>query len=127
MRPNKQAGSNLVDRHTVVVFPHQHHRTGDAGDHLNREFHFGLISATRMPVVSKTLENMWVIMGPLLSKFHAEVPKRELQSANHRHFEVLEGLRAQDSNKTKAALQADIAWGEVMIDWLEKKESLAEA
>ncbi|WP_442965418.1 FCD domain-containing protein [Pseudomonas sp. RIT288] len=41
---------------------------------LNREFHFGLISAARMPVVSKTLENMWVIMGPLLSRFHAEVP-----------------------------------------------------
>jgi DNA-binding GntR family transcriptional regulator len=93
---------------------------------LNREFHFGLISAARMPVVSKTLENMWVIMGPLLSRFHAEVPKRELASAKHKHFEVLEGLRTRDSTKAKDALQADIAWGELMIDWLEKKENLAE-
>jgi DNA-binding GntR family transcriptional regulator len=88
---------------------------------LNREFHFGLISAARMPVVSKTLENMWVIMGPLLSRFHAEVPKLELASAKHKHFEVLEGLRTRDSAKAKAALQADIAWGELMVDWLEKK------
>ncbi|MBD9613688.1 MULTISPECIES: GntR family transcriptional regulator [Pseudomonas] len=94
---------------------------------LNREFHFGLISAARMPVVSKTLENMWVIMGPLLSRFHAEVPKRELASAKHKHFEVLDGLRTRDSAKAKDAMQADIAWGELMIDWLEKKENLAEA
>jgi DNA-binding GntR family transcriptional regulator len=94
---------------------------------LNREFHFGLISAARMPVVSKTLENMWVIMGPLLSRFHAEVPKRELASAKHKHFEVLEGLRTRDSDKANHEMQADIAWGELMIEWLEKKENLAEA
>lgn len=53
-------------------------------------------------------------------------PKRELASAKHKHFEVLEGLRTRDSTKAKDALQADIAWGELMIDWLEKKENLAE-
>jgi DNA-binding GntR family transcriptional regulator len=94
---------------------------------LNREFHFGLISAARMPVVAKTLENMWVIMGPLLSRFHAEVPKRELASSKHKHFEVLEALRDRDSEKAKGAMQADIAWGELMIEWLEQKENLAEA
>ncbi|MFJ4396521.1 GntR family transcriptional regulator [Pseudomonas sp. NPDC089396] len=94
---------------------------------LNREFHFGLISAARMPVVAKTLENMWVIMGPLLSRFHAEVPKRELASSKHKHFEVLEALRNRDSAKAKAAMQADIAWGELMIKWLEEKESLVGA
>lgn len=91
---------------------------------LNREFHFGLISAARMPVVAKTLENMWVIMGPLLSRFHAELPKRELASSKHKHFEVLEALRNRDSAKAKAAMQADIAWGELMIKWLEEKENL---
>lgn len=83
---------------------------------LNREFHFGFIFAARMSVVSNTLENMWVIMGPLLSRFHAEVSKRELASAEHKHFEVLEGLRTRDSNRAKDALQADIAWGELMIE-----------
>lgn len=92
---------------------------------LNREFHFGLIAAARMPVIFKTLENMWVMMGPLLSTFHAEVPKAELASAKHKHFEVLEALRKRDSAKAKAALQADIAWGELMVEWLERK-SLAQ-
>ena len=54
------------------------------------------------------------------------MPKLELASAQHKHFEVLEGLRTRDSDKAKAALQADIAWGELMIEWLEQKESLAE-
>ena len=41
--------------------------------------------------------------------------------------EVLEGLRTRDSANAKGALQVDIAWGELMIDGLEKKENLAEA
>ncbi len=80
-----------------------------------------------MPVVAKTLENMWLIMGPLLSRFHAEVPKRELASSKHKHFEVPQALRDRDSAKAKGAMQADIAWGELMIEWPEKKENLAEA
>ncbi|MNF17526.1 hypothetical protein D3C80_2210820 [compost metagenome] len=62
-----------------------------------------------------------------MSRFHAEVPKRELASSKHKHFEVLEALRNRDSDKARDAMQADIAWGELMIEWLEQKENLAEA
>jgi DNA-binding GntR family transcriptional regulator len=92
---------------------------------LNREFHFGLIAAARMPMIFNTVENMWVMMGPLLRTFHIEMPKRDLASGNHKHFEVLEGLRQRDGAKTKAAIQDDIQWGRVMIEWVEKKAEQA--
>lgn len=88
---------------------------------LNREFHFGLIAAARMPMIFNTVENMWVMMGPLLRTFHIEMPKRDLASGKHKHFEVLEALKERDSALAKKAIQDDIAWGAVMIDWVEKK------
>ncbi|SDN03515.1 GntR family transcriptional regulator [Ensifer sp. YR511] len=90
---------------------------------LNREFHFGLIGAARMPLIFNTVENMWVLMGPLLRTFHIEMPKRDLASGKHKHFDVLEGLKTRDAAKAKAAIQDDIRWGQVMIEWLERKNA----
>jgi DNA-binding GntR family transcriptional regulator len=36
----------------------------------NRRFHFGLLSAARAPLIYTTVEKMWVLMGPLLRRFH---------------------------------------------------------
>jgi DNA-binding GntR family transcriptional regulator len=88
---------------------------------LNREFHFGLIAAARMPMILNTVENMWVMMGPLLRTFHIEMPKRDLASGKHKHFDVLDGLKKRDSGQAKRAIQDDIAWGKVMIEWVEKR------
>lgn len=94
---------------------------------LNWEFHFRLISAARMPVMLKTLENMWVSMGPILRTFHIEVPQRDLDLETHKHHEIIQALRARDPNKAKAALQADISWGSILIEWLENRERCREA
>lgn len=92
----------------------------------NRLFHFALISAARAPLILATVGNMWVMMGPLLRRFHEEMPPRELGSRDHKHFEVLDGLRERNPEKTRQAIQADIKWGRVMIDWVERKaESLS--
>ena len=88
---------------------------------LNREFHFGLIAAARMPLIFNTVENMWVLMGPLLRTFHMEMPKRDLASGDHKHFDVLQGLRTRDAAMTRQAIQDDIRWSKVMIDWAEKR------
>lgn len=87
----------------------------------NRLFHFRLLAAARAPLIFATVENMWVLMGPLLRRFHIEMPRRELGSREHKHFEVLDALAVRDAERTKRAIQADIAWGRVMIDWLERK------
>lgn len=75
----------------------------------------------------KTLENMWVSMGPILRTFHIEVPQRDLDLETHKHHEIIQALRARDPNKAKAALQADISWGSILIEWLENRERCREA
>lgn len=92
---------------------------------LNRLFHFGVIEAANSPLITKTLENMWVMMGPLLRKFHLEVPRQELVSDKHRHFDVLNALKKHDPEAARTAMQNDIAWGKQMIEWLKEEQDSA--
>lgn len=92
----------------------------------NRDFHFALHAAGRMPLVLSAVSNLWAMMGPLMPVFHETVPRRDLIGDNHRHVEVLRALRARDPEGTRRAIQADIAWGNLMIEWLAKtRASLA--
>lgn len=88
---------------------------------LNRQFHFGLVAGARMPLIFATVETMWVLMGPLLRTFHMTVPVRDLTSGTHQHYAVLRALKARDGQAAKAAIQADIAWSQVLVDWLAAK------
>jgi DNA-binding GntR family transcriptional regulator len=90
---------------------------------LNRQFHFGVVAAAKQPLIMATVENMWTLMGPLLRTFHVTMPVRDLASLDHKHYAVLEGLRNKDAKQAKDALQADIRWGHVMVDWLREKQS----
>ena len=84
----------------------------------NREFHFALHAAARMPLVISAISNLWAMMGPLIPIFHENIPRRELIGDNHKHVEVLRALRERDPEATRRAIQADIAWGNLMIGWL---------
>lgn len=86
---------------------------------LNRQFHFRLVEAGRLPLIFATVENMWTLLGPLLRIFHETVPARDLTSSNHKHFDVLRALKAGDGNGARSAIQADIDWGRLMAEWLE--------
>lgn len=89
----------------------------------NREFHFAILAAARMPTLYSIVETLWVTTGPLLQIFHVKAPRRDLTRKRHKHADVLKALHQHDPVKAKAALQADIAWGQVMIDWLEEREA----
>jgi len=91
----------------------------------NREFHFSLHAAARMPLVLSAVSNLWAMMGPLIPIFHENIPRRDLIGDNHKHVDVLRALRERDPEATRRAIQADIAWGNLMIDWLaEKRKAL---
>jgi len=87
---------------------------------LNREFHFAIMEAAGLPTVFSVVEALWVSLGPLLRVFHTRAPKRDLRRDRHRHEDVLIALRKRDPAGARKALQADIAWGQLMIDWLER-------
>ncbi len=86
----------------------------------NRHFHFTVMEIAGMPTLYSVVENMWVMMGPLLTVFHQTVPVRQLADRSHRHFEVLAALETGDGPAARSAIQSDIAWGKVMIDWVEE-------
>lgn len=88
---------------------------------LNREFHFVLAEAAQMPMLLATIESMWAQMGPLIHLYHLNTPPRVLVSGDHGHNALLRALRERDAAAARAAIQADIGVGTVMVDWLEAK------
>ncbi len=90
---------------------------------LNRKFHFALLTGSRMPLVTATVENLWVMMGPLLRTFHIEVPRTQIVGPTHKHYKVLKALRRRDPEAARAAIQDDIRWSNVLIAWLEEQHS----
>jgi DNA-binding GntR family transcriptional regulator len=92
---------------------------------LNTEFHFELLRAAQMPLVTATVENLWVMMGPLLRTFHDEMPRREIGGKSHKHFQVLRALRKRDPVAARDAIEADIRWSDTIIVWLENQKSSA--
>lgn len=88
---------------------------------LNREFHFAILDAAQMPTLFNVVDTLWVSLGPLLQVFHTRAPKRDLRRDRHRHEDVLIALKKRDGPAARKALQADIAWGNLMIEWLEQR------
>lgn len=88
----------------------------------NRAFHFRLMAAGDMPTAYNIVESLWVGMGSLFQIFHIRAEPRDLRKDRHPHEDVLNALRRRDPAGTRTALQADIAWGQIMIDWLEERE-----
>jgi len=88
-------------------------RAFEAGDHaqaidLNTQFHLHLCRAGRMPILLEIVENLWVRCGPLLSHLYdGGNPFRDV----HPHVTVIEGLRARDPARTRAAICHDIEHG----------------
>ncbi|OYY85222.1 MAG: hypothetical protein B7Y61_07830 [Rhizobiales bacterium 35-66-30] len=85
----------------------------------NRDFHFALLDIAQLPRVESIVENMWTLMGPLLSVFHSTMPPRQIAGKEHKHYDVLTALRARDPVAAREAIQADIEWGRVLVAWVE--------
>jgi len=85
----------------------------------NRDFHFFLLRSSGLPLVEAIVENLWTKMGPLLLVFNTLLPQREITGKDHKHFAVLDALRKRDPEAARKAIQADIEWGHILVEWLE--------
>jgi DNA-binding GntR family transcriptional regulator len=90
---------------------------------LNRQFHFRILDISGMPTLAAIVENLWVTTGPFMRLFHTRMPTRETAGPHHRHFSLLAALETNDADKARGAIQADIRWGAVMIDWARDLEA----
>jgi DNA-binding GntR family transcriptional regulator len=73
----------------------------------NREFHFGLYRASRMPVLVKMIESLWLQVGPLLN-LQQQVFAAEKISVYVHHHRALEGLKKKRPAEVRAAIVGDI-------------------
>lgn len=86
-------------------------RTDDTGRvfHANKEFHFTIYRAAKMPVLEGMIEKLWLQIGPMLH-FSLGFRGRELTSkfAPDCHDRMLRHLKERDPVSARAALEDDI-------------------
>ena len=73
----------------------------------NREFHFTLYKASRMPRLVSMIEGLWLQIGPLLILPVTEIRDRRPAAWAHHHA-ALEALKARRPAKVRQAIIGDI-------------------
>ncbi|PZW48350.1 GntR family transcriptional regulator [Humitalea rosea] len=77
---------------------------------LNRDLHFAIYAAARMPLLQSIIERLWLLAGPVLNLDMRADPRRLANSPAPRfHAAALAALRAHDGAAARAAIAGDIA------------------
>lgn len=76
---------------------------------LNREFHFGVYRLSRMDMLIRQIETLWVSMGPILKVYHEDVITDYIGADEH--VRLIEALERRDGPGARAALERDILRG----------------
>lgn len=81
---------------------------GDFGTYLDahRRFHFQIYAMADIPILSETIENLWLRCGPVLS-FVVPEYVRSLKGTDH-HAAVVGAIRQGDATTAEAEIVADI-------------------
>lgn len=74
----------------------------------NRQFHFALYRAARMPTLLALIESLWLQIGPLLNIHMRDLAARRARPLQLHHRRVLEALAQRDGAGARAAIVADI-------------------
>ncbi|MBX6424962.1 MAG: GntR family transcriptional regulator [Variibacter sp.] len=75
----------------------------------NKELHFAVYRAARMPALFQIIEGLWLQIGPVLNLDLRASPKRlEEGEAHLHHARLVDALRRRDGDGARAALVADI-------------------
>lgn len=80
-----------------------------AGVAANRDLHFALYEAARMPSLVEMIERLWLKAGPILNLDMRHEPRRlKGGSAVQAHAALLDALRRRDAAAARRALETDI-------------------
>ncbi len=98
----------LAEFHLAFVAAEAAH-DGKATLRNNREFHFGIYRAAKMPLLLASIETLWAMMGPILNVFYDKMNTDYIGAEEH--LNVLAALRAGDGATAARAMQADLRRG----------------
>lgn len=75
----------------------------------NKDFHFAVYRAARMPRLLQIVESLWLQVGPVLNlDLRASGRRLHEVEAHKHHARLVEALRQRDGRAARAALVADI-------------------
>jgi DNA-binding GntR family transcriptional regulator len=77
------------------------------GAELNQAFHFQIIRAAKMPVLSGMLQRIWLQMGPVIADAYLDGGRSMIEH----HYPVIEALRQKDPNAAAVAIVNDLMLG----------------
>ncbi len=90
----------------------------------NREFHFGVYRLCGIDMLADQIENLWVLMGPMLTVFFREGDHQFKASSEHKT--VLSALADKDGKTARAAIERDIIrGGEDFLRFLSQHETFS--
>lgn len=76
---------------------------------INRDFHFGIYRASKMPQLLDLIENLWVQVSPVLSlAIRYTAQGLTLRDAQRHHIRLVESITKRDTARARLALVADI-------------------
>ncbi|QIE45986.1 GntR family transcriptional regulator [Pseudohalocynthiibacter aestuariivivens] len=75
------------------------------GMELNKQFHFALGEAARMPVLLKHLGSLWLQIGPPVSAFYAHGGRKMIEC----HYDVVKAIEKRDSKEARRQIVLDIS------------------
>jgi len=77
----------------------------------NRAFHFALYRAAGSPALLRTIEPLWLQTGPYVSIAYSRYEEESTlpPKAIGKHVTIIDAIRDRDSERARAALQADIS------------------
>ncbi len=77
---------------------------------VNYEFHFSIYRAARSAHLLPIIESLWLKMGPMYSSLERiwDTIRDKRTDVQGRHVEIIAGLRARDSERTRKAVEADV-------------------
>lgn len=90
---------------------------------LNQHFHFELCRIARMPILTATLNRLWMKIGPLIAQSY---PHGGRDMVIH-HYPVLDALRTGDHLAARIAIQTDLLHGGQIILQRKTAETTATA
>ncbi len=75
----------------------------------NKELHFAVYRAARMPALLQIVEGLWLQIGPVINLDLRASPERLKEGEAHiHHARLVEAVRQRDGDGARAALTADI-------------------
>ena len=76
---------------------------------INKELHFSVYEAARMPLLIKIIETLWLRIGPVLNyDLRAGSERTKNKIAVGHHTKLIDALEQHDAERAKQALRADI-------------------